>query len=140
MVDNVGGCEFGQETRKKVESMYEMLVEVDKKASLSEVLLSRLEISNGQLIKAINQFSETIQEFKITMISIQNEIKNNATKTDGVKNKVDNIEKKIEQLEEKSKIDLLIIIKTIFTNRIIWLIGGGLLLYIIDFIIKFLLK
>jgi len=125
-MNNSGECKFGLALSERVDEMAAALAEVDKKASLSEKILERLEVTNSKLGETIEKFSDVMQQFEITMVNMQNKIDTTAEATKEVKEKVNAIEKKIEAVDEKSKIDWAQAVKDALTSKLVWLIGGGI--------------
>lgn len=130
-MNNTGECKFGLSLSERVDSMATALAEVDKKASLSEKILERLEVTNSKLGETIEKFSDVMQQFEITMVNMQNKVDATAEATREVKEKVSAIEKKIEAVDDKSKIDWAQAVKSVLTSKLIWLLGGGLVMIII---------
>jgi chromosome segregation ATPase len=124
--------------RNRVEDMQDViyglntrLMEVDKKASVSQEILERLESSNNKLVEGIVNFSNVMQKFEVTIVNMQNEIKNGSIITNEVKDRVEHIESRMNGDDDKVKIDLRDILK----SKAIWIVSGGAFISICGLII-----
>jgi hypothetical protein len=121
---------------KSLIDVHEKISEVDKKASVSEQILLRLEIAFDKN-NAINEKNiEVMSGIEKTLIGMQFEIKNNAENTTGIKKEIGEIKKKFEEIDNKGKIDLVKIAK----DNIVWLFSGAAIVAIISILITIMIN
>lgn len=132
-------CQLVTELAKRVEKMecdidnHALLIASnDKKASISEVILDRVEKSLGEVARVIGVFEKTMSSIEKSMVQMQSGIANNADATNQIQSEIISIKKKFEEAENKSKIDWRDIVKEVLTKKLTWLVGGGLLIYAIS--------
>ena len=111
---------------KRVDKMEDTLtsvntrvINIDKGLLITERLLNKMEVALDLNTKAVISIEKT-------MISMQGDIKNNASINMRIEKEVGQIKEKFEEAEEKAKLDLRVILKRFIDNKITWLIGGGI--------------
>ena len=111
---------------KRVDKMEDTLtsvntrvINIDKGLLITERLLNKMEVALDLNTKAVISIEKT-------MISMQGDIRNNASINMRVEKEVGQIKEKFEEAEEKAKLDLRVILKRFIDNKITWLIGGGI--------------
>lgn len=144
------GCELGRILARRMDTVEvalarsddkllkieEKLDEVDKREVKSEEILKRVEISSNRVIDVIETFTATMHQIEKTMVAMQYEIKENAGDIKDVKQSLDSVKSDIKIINERTKIDILEIIREIFSNKLTWVLSGGFLLTIILIIWK----
>lgn len=118
-------CNYVEVLNAKVGRMEEELKDVDKKASIAEVLLARYERLLEKNTEAIESITGAITSIEKAIIGMQSEIRINAQATGELKDEVKEIKKNLEESEEKSKIDFRLILKEFFNSKLAWILGGG---------------
>lgn len=112
----------------RVDKMENILLDLDKKSAISDVVLSKVE-------SAFNRNTEAIISIEKTLIKMQGEINSQAEITVQIKEKVGQIESKFDLSEEKSKLDFRDIFKELLKSRVLWLLGGGVFIVLMQVII-----
>jgi hypothetical protein len=120
----------------RIRRIEEIVANLDKKAAVSDVILERVEAAFNKNIDVLDRTTEAITCIEKTMISMQNQINTSAEITVRIKNKVDQIESGFLAAEDKAKIDFREVIKEIFKSKMVWIIGGGFLISIVQLIIE----
>ena len=105
----------------KLEEKY---FEVDKGMGINSVLFQKSLETMRELAGAINNLNETTMEMKITMIGMQNELKEN-------NRAIMELQTKVSEIDNKSKIDWIQFVKQ---NIINFVAGGGVMYVIIEII------
>jgi len=95
------------------------VIDIDKRYSLTEILLAKLEA-------AFTNNTNAIISIEKTMISMQNDIKNNAYTTMRIEREVGEIKEKFDAAEEVAKLDLRVVFKRFIDNKVTWILGGGI--------------
>jgi hypothetical protein len=103
------------------------LREVDKKSSITEILLGRFETLH-------NKTMDVLDRVEHTMIGMQKEILANTAATVEIRNRISSIEKKFEDSEEKAKVDFRIVFRDFIKGKLLWFLGGGVLVAIIELV------
>ena len=106
----------------KMDDMRNMISTIDNNSCVLQALLSRLET-------ALQRNTDVILEMEKTLFGMQSEIKSVSLVTNQLRADIDGVGKRFEIAEEKNKIDFRVITKEILTNKIIWLLGGGIALF-----------
>lgn len=144
------GCEYGRLLSRRIDAMEvalaksddklskidEKVDEVDKRAVRTEEVLKKVEVSNNKVVEVIEIFTNTMHQIEKTMVAMQYEIKENAGDIKEVKESLDCVKGDIKVINEKNKIDIMEIIKSIFSDKISWVLSGGFLLTVIILIWK----
>jgi hypothetical protein len=117
----IKACEWIDKLSERVNKMETTVQEIDKRSTLTDLLLHRFET-------AFTKLSDTMISIQSTMIEMQLDIKNNSKTTDVIKNEIREIKSKFDESEEKHKVDVRILIKSLFSNKITWAILGFLVL------------
>ena|SRR3990172_6985565 len=111
-------CNFAIDLGVRLGKLECTVADLDKKGAVREVILNRVE-------QAFNKSVEVMDGVRDSIIGMQAEIRINTTATNELKNKVDKIESNFKESEEKAKIDLRVIVKEVFSNKLAWILGGG---------------
>jgi hypothetical protein len=121
----------------RIKKLEESVSGLDKKIAVSDTILGRVEVAFNRNIDVLSKTTDAINCIEKTMISMQNQINTSAEITVRIKNKVDQIESGFLASEEKAKLDFREVVKEIFKSKLVWIIGGGFFISLLQLIIEF---
>jgi hypothetical protein len=113
-------CPLVLDLAERVSKVENDVHEIDKKESNTNLILGRLEV-------AFTENTRVTQQVQNTLIGLQAEMQNNANITNATREDIRKLNEKYETSEDKSKVDFREVWKGIITNRLTYLLGGGLL-------------
>jgi hypothetical protein len=121
---------------KSLVDVHNQISEVDKKASISEQILLRLEIAFDKNNTINEKNIGVMSGIEKTLVGMQFEIRNNAENTTGIKKEIGEIKRKFDEINDKGRIDLIKIIK----DNITWLFSSAAIIAIISIIITIIIN
>ena len=109
----------------RVNSMDIEINKLTNNTSVVNALMLRMESAYKDTTQSLNKSAEAINLIGITLVGIKNTLQ----VTSELKTEISGIKKKFEDAEDKNKIDFRLIVKEILTNKIIWILGAGTVVF-----------
>ena len=120
---------------EKIDKVDEKVNLIDKRGLISEILIDKMEKAFTKNSEVMESLGETIHRIEKFLDALQPNLENwnknvNQNRDDIVKaeGKTEILEQLMRDSDEKSKIDLRVILKGFFSNKITWLVGIILIL------------
>jgi hypothetical protein len=103
----------------RVDQLEEDLRDVDIRVTRTDVILERVDLS-------INKFTEAVDSMKSAMLGLQSGIENANLNISSVKEDVKQFKAEFKASEDKFKVDYRTIWSNIVSNKLTYVLGGGL--------------
>lgn len=137
---SIAPCILVLDLSKRVEIMDAKIQQLDVQGAILQTLMSGIDKTISKNNDTMEKFSETLNSIEKTMLGMQLEIKNQSESSMRIEIKVKDIEKRFSESEEKAKTDFRVIFKNFIDNKLVYILSGGGIIFLIIEIIRYLSK